>query len=223
VISFDEIRRFSLGSYTMPRDSSLPGATIPVLGYAIPVPGGTLLFDTGIGEGHEEADRRYAPIRRVALDQALGTVGLRRGDVVAIVNCHFHLDHCGGNPLFPGIPIFADRREHDAVATLDSGARLEIHTGEAQIASGVRVIATVGHSPGHQSLVVDTSDGRIVVAGQASNDASEYGRWRAALEIERRGGEQPLEIPEWVGRIQDLDPRRVLFAHDLAVWEPIGG
>jgi N-acyl homoserine lactone hydrolase len=231
VISFDEIRRFSLGSYTMPQDSSLPGATIPVLGYAVPLPGGTLLFDTGIGAGHEEADRRYAPIRRVDLDEALGTVGLRREDVVAVVNCHFHLDHCGGNPLFPGIPIFADRREHEAVATLDytlpstvdfPGARLEIHSGEAQIASGVRVIATVGHSPGHQSLVVDTSDGRIVIAGQASNDASEYGRWRAALEIERVGGEQPLEIPDWVGRIQDLDPRRVLFAHDLAVWEPLG-
>src|SRR5437867_4461605 len=31
--------------------------------------------------------------------------------VAVVVNTHLHFDHCGGNRLFPGIPIHVQRRE----------------------------------------------------------------------------------------------------------------
>jgi N-acyl homoserine lactone hydrolase len=157
-------------------------------------------------------------------------VGVDARQVKAVVNCHFHLDHCGGNPSFPKIPIFADRREFDAAHTMDytlpslidfPGANLELHNGGARIAPGVEIVSTAGHSPGHQSLLVDTLDGRTLIAGQASNDASEFTRLRLAWEISQAGGEPVPDVPEWVRRVQDLDPRRILFSHDLAVWEPV--
>jgi N-acyl homoserine lactone hydrolase len=230
MIGWEDIRRVQVGHYTMPADSSLPHQKIVVLAYLVRHPDGLVLFDTGIGEGHEEAERRYHPIRRRPLRDALASVGVDAGDVRAIANCHFHLDHCGGNPMFPGTPIFAQRVEYDASHSLDytlpeivdfPGAELELHEGDADIAPGLRIIPTPGHTPGHQSLVVDTGDGRVVIAGQATNDASEYARAQLAWQVRRSGPEDAPEPPDWIARIQELEPRRVLFAHDLAVWEPL--
>jgi N-acyl homoserine lactone hydrolase len=41
--------------------------------------------------------------------------------------------------------------------------------GVADIAPGVRVVPTPGHTPGHQSVAVDTADGVVVIAGDCAN------------------------------------------------------
>jgi N-acyl homoserine lactone hydrolase len=227
MIRFDDIRRVILGHYTMPGDSSLPGQKIVVAAYVIRHQDGLVLFDTGIGEGHEEAERRYQPTVRIPLRDALVSVSADLHQVRAIVNCHFHLDHCGGNPLFPGKPIFAQRIEHEAANSLDytvpeivdfEGVNLELHEGEADVAPGLRIIPTPGHTPGHQSLIVETIEGRVLIAGQATNDASEFARAELAWRIRQGGAEEAPDLPVWLDRIQELEPRRVLFAHDLATW-----
>ena len=57
-----------------------------------------------------------------------------------------------------------------------AGRALELHDGYAEAFPGVRIIPTPGHTPAHQSLLVETRDGRVLIAVQATNDASEYGR-----------------------------------------------
>jgi N-acyl homoserine lactone hydrolase len=231
VIGSDDISRVVVGHYTMPEDSSLPHQKIVVVSYVIGHPDGLVLFDTGIAEGHQEAELRYRPIVRRPLREALDSIGVALEDVAAIANCHFHLDHCGGNPLFPGIPIFAQQAEYDAADSLDytlpdvvrfEGAKMELHDGDADIFPGVRIIPTPGHTPGHQSLLVETREGRVLIAGQATNDASEYARAQLAWQVgAARSDETAPEVAEWVARVQEaFSPRRVLFAHDLAVWEP---
>jgi glyoxylase-like metal-dependent hydrolase (beta-lactamase superfamily II) len=231
MIGMEDIRRVVVGHYTMPEDSSLPRQKIVVVAYVVRHPDGLVLFDTGIGEGHEEAEQRYHPIVRRPLREALGTIGVALGEVTAIANCHFHLDHCGGNPLFPGTPIFAQRTEFEAADSLDytlpeivdfDGVRLELHDGDADVLPGVRIIPTPGHTPGHQSMVVETRDGRVLVAGQATNDASEYARAQFAWQVRQSDPDEAApDVAGWVDRVQEeVSPRRVLFAHDLAVWEP---
>ncbi len=39
----------------------------------------------------------------------------------------------------------------------------------ADIAPGVRVVPTPGHTPGHQSVAVDTDDGVVMIAGDCAN------------------------------------------------------
>jgi N-acyl homoserine lactone hydrolase len=94
-------------------------------------------------------------------------------------------------------------------------------SGEAEILPGVLVIPTPGHTAGHQSLVVRGGDGTVVVAGQSHDTASAYSAdvlaWRARRD--EHGPPLPL-TPAWIDRLQRLDPRRVVFAHDRAVWEP---
>jgi len=61
-----------------------------------------------------------------------------------------------------------------------------------------------------------------VLAGQARNTAFEYGSDQLAWRARREGRvkEEALTYLPWIGRLQELDPRRVVFAHDYAVWEP---
>ena len=90
-------------------------------------------------------EKLYRP-RRVPLDEVLVSRGAELGDVVAVVNSHLHFDHCGGNRLFPGVPIHVQRAEYEATRTphytvrewVDfPGACYELHDGAAEILQGI--------------------------------------------------------------------------------------
>src|SRR6202023_3847286 len=55
-----------------------------------------------------------------------------------------------------------------------AGARFELIDGDAQIAEGVRVVATPGHTVGHQSVIVDTPDGGAMMIGDAAYTSDIY-------------------------------------------------
>ncbi|CAN5227761.1 hypothetical protein BH18CHL2_BH18CHL2_08550 [soil metagenome] len=227
VLDSGDIQRLHLGHFTMPADSRLPGARIVVSAFLIRHPRGLFLFDTGIGEGHERIEELYRPERR-SLDEALAAEGAAVRDIRCIANCHLHFEHSGGNHRFERVPIFVQAREVAAAREPDytlpekvvdfPGAALELVNGDAEPLPGITIVPTPGHVPGHQSLVVETRQGRVILAGQATNDASEYARARFAWELGTAGREHQ-EYPEWVARFASFDPWRVLFAHDLAIWE----
>ena len=197
--------------------------------YAIRHPRGALLWDTGIGED-PEVDAELTPVRWPVEGQ-LRAVGIEPSEVKVVGNCHLHFDHAGGNVRFPGIPILAQRAEHAAAASVQDytlpgiaefpGARYELLDGDAPVWDGIRVLPTPGHTDGHQSLVVDTRQGRIVLAGQAMSTASDYARVRLAQELHTGGYETDADAdyPPWMDVVEALDPWRVLFAHDVASWE----
>lgn len=103
------------------------------------------------------------------------------------------------------------------------GARYEELSGEAEIRPGVWIVPTPGHTAGHQSLVVGQPDGTVVLAGQTHASASDFAAARLAVTAVGQGAVPPLPPPDsWPARLLEFDPRRVLFAHDASVWEPIG-
>jgi glyoxylase-like metal-dependent hydrolase (beta-lactamase superfamily II) len=51
--------------------------------------------------------------------------------------------------------------------------RLRLVDGDDEIAAGVRLISTPGHTPGHQSVLVETADTRVVLAAQCAFGAVE--------------------------------------------------
>ena len=224
------VRRVDFGYFVRPAAETGTGSARvePCLGYLVDHPDGLVLLDTGMGKS-PDIDAHYRPERR-SLRTALADLGVRPEDITVVVNCHLHFDHCGGNPDLTGRPIFAQRVELEAAQASDytlpelieaPGLVYERLDGEAEILPGVLVIPTPGHTPGHQSLVVRADDGTVVVAGQSHDTASAYSAdalaWRAA-QVEHASPLPPT--PAWVDRLQRLDPRRVVFAHDHAVWQP---
>jgi N-acyl homoserine lactone hydrolase len=230
-IVISDITRIDFGYFLRPGAETATGAprAEPLYGYAIRIPGGVILFDTGMGRGDDDLEAHYRP-QRIGFDDALRRAGLDRGDVTSVVNCHLHFDHCGGNPLLTGRPVFTQRRELDDARTPDYtipelvdqvGIRYVELDGEAEIAPDCLVLPTPGHTPGHQAVAVRCADGTVVIAGQANDTASEYARDRLAWRITAGEPGDVLDVPPaWIGRIEELDPARVVFAHDGAVWVP---
>jgi N-acyl homoserine lactone hydrolase len=217
------VRRVNFGYFIRPAEETGTGAARAeaCLGYLIEHPDGPLLVDTGMGED-DWVDEHYRP-RRIPLPRALG---LDLDDVRYVVNCHLHFDHCGGNPLLPGRPVFTQRIELDAARRTPDYTMPELidapgitYTeldGETEILPGVLILPTPGHTTGHQSVVVRRSDGTVVVAGQSHDTATAY----SADVLAHRAGIDEITVPAWMERLQRLDPARVVFAHDNAVWTP---
>ncbi|MDG4786370.1 hypothetical protein O7626_10590 [Micromonospora sp. WMMD1102] len=71
-------------------------------------------------------------------------------------------------------------------------------------------------------LALRRPDGTVVLAGQAHDFATQYGSDALALRAARDGVPDALPpVPEWLSQLADLDPARVLFAHDGAVLKPV--
>ena len=230
------VRRVNLGYFVRPAGETGTGNSRvePCLGYLVDHPGGLLLLDTGMGR-HPEVDAHYQPRRR-PLPAALTAAGARIEDVRFVANCHLHFDHCGGNPALAGRPVFTQRIELETARTAENytlpelvdaaGLRYEVLDGEAEVLPGVIMLPTPGHTAGHQSVIVRRRDGTVVIAGQSHDTATGYGAdvlaWRARGERASRGEQHSRRLPsfpDWIERLQRLDPARVVFAHDHAVWE----
>jgi N-acyl homoserine lactone hydrolase len=71
-------------------------------------------------------------------------------------------------------------------------------------------------------VVVRCGDGTVILAGQAHDTASAYAAELCAAEAQREGTREGLpSIRAWIERLQDFDPRRIVFAHDASVVEPL--
>jgi len=226
-----DVAKLLLGTFVRPAEETGTGRSRveAVYGYLIRHDRGLVLLDTGLGEGDADTEAWYRP-QRIPLQQALDDRDVSLDQVEVVVNCHLHFDHCGGNPLLAGRPVVCQRQElktaqagnYTFAHLVDHpGTRYELLDGEAEIWPGVHVIPTPGHVDGHQSLVVECEDGSVVLAGQSHDTASAWSADALAASAPRLGHAEPLPTaPSWMTRLLDFDPKRVLFAHDTAVWEP---
>ncbi len=103
-----------------------------------------------------------------------------------------------------------------------AGVRYEELDGEAELLPGLHCIPTPG--PRRRPPVArggQCDDGSIVLAGQSHDTASAWSADALAAPARELGHADPLPAyPAWMPRLLEFDPRRVVFAHDAAVWIP---
>lgn len=111
------------------------------------------------------------------LEEALAAVGVDLADIGAVAVSHLHNDHAGGLRHFAGVaptvPVHIQRDElayglsehpeperHGMFRIDYDDPRIEwcIHDGDVEIAPGVTAVRSPGHTPGHQSFVVDVDE-----------------------------------------------------------------
>src|SRR6201989_592605 len=131
---------------------------MPVHVHVIEHPGARVLVDTGMTELHPavaDLDPRLRPLSEQEFDPA---------GIDIVVNTHLHFDHCGGNHLFAGRPIYVQRPELDTARSEDPytitewvdapGVRYVPVDGELELLPGLRLVPAPGHTRGTQVVVV---------------------------------------------------------------------
>ncbi|MFB2582370.1 N-acyl homoserine lactonase family protein [Herbiconiux sp. P15] len=181
---------------------------LPVYVHLISHPEGQVLVDTGLTELHPAAadmDPQLEPLWSHSLDL---------GSITAVVNTHLHFDHCGGNHLFAGTPVYVQRRELEDARTQDDyairewvdapGVEYAEIDGEHELLPGVRLLPAPGHTPGSQIVTVQTEEGLVVIAGDTAV-------WSGELDEPTTEGQR---------LIVSLDPHQVWLSHETAAWRP---
>lgn len=225
------ISRLDLGTFVRPGAETSTGhpRVEAVYGYLIDHPHGLVLLDTGIGHGDRETEDWYRP-SRVPLQAALAAHGHVLDDLDVVVNCHLHFDHCGGNTDLGHTPVICQSRELKSALggayTFEhlvdpDNVNYQLVDGAVELMADLHVIPTPGHVDGHQSMVAVCDDGTVVLAGQSHDTTSQWSADALSVAAKSLGHHDPLPpFPTWMPTLLDFDPRRVVFAHDAAVWEP---
>jgi N-acyl homoserine lactone hydrolase len=197
-----------------------------VHGFVIPHPrAGAILVDSGVG-GPEKLLTDWRVVNRSVAD-ALADHDLAVGDITAVVNSHLHFDHCGQNAVFKHAPFYVQRAELERARRESkqlsdwfdfAGARFELLDGDAEIAEGVRALATPGHTVGHQSILVGTAGGPQVLIGDAAYTGDLYADpGRAPEELPRGQAADPDAWSRSLQRVHSLRPGSVHFCHDTRI------
>ena len=151
------------------------GERWPVFVWTVDHSAGLVLVDTGMIDSRPEIDD---------LSPTPHPENIPR-DVACVINTHLHFDHCGGNRLFPGVPIHVQARELADARSLDyytirewvdfDGATYVEHEGEVEPLPGIRLLPAPGHTDGHQVVVVETDGGTNVLGGDVGVSFDELG------------------------------------------------
>jgi N-acyl homoserine lactone hydrolase len=150
------------------------GERWPVFVWTIDHPAGLVLVDTGMIDSRPEVDDMSPTPHPENIPR----------DVVCVINTHLHFDHCGGNRLFPGVPIHVQARELADARSLEytirewvdfDGATYVEHEGEAEVLPGIHLLPAPGHTDGHQVVVVETDAGTHVLGGDVGTSFEELG------------------------------------------------
>ena len=222
----------------------------PVPGVLLQTDGGWVLLDTGFNTAlirDPALRRRYFPSVEYQpvlpgpgepIEESLADIGVDIDDIHLVGLSHLHVDHAGGLKLFAGkVPVHAQRREveyglsnhpepeSNAIFRVnfdDPNIDWHLADGEAEIAPGVTAVPTYGHTPGHQSFVVELDEsvggGGYVFAFDAADLTENI---EGELAIGGFIGVEPEETIEPIRRLKKLAGDKgypLIPGHDPHVW-----
>jgi N-acyl homoserine lactone hydrolase len=144
---------------------------------------GWLLWDTGVTDaiaampdGQKPTDARATHWKRPkTLASQLEQLGVKPSDIKYVAVSHTHPDHIGNITMFPQSTVLVQKAEYDwpspFARTLQTGASAvnKVEGDHDVFGDGsATLIATPGHTPGHQSLLVKLpKTGAVLLSGDA--------------------------------------------------------
>jgi 4-pyridoxolactonase len=212
-----------------------PQVRIPVYSVLVEHDDGLFLFDTGIDLDHmnrglpfelpEQTDDQTIPAQ-------LEKCGFSPGDVTTLVNSHLHIDHVGGNQLFKGTGVrnlihereLKQARNHEPFEFFGysdkswdyEGANIETISGDVELAPGVWLYETPGHTVGHYSyLFLGSSPMLFALDVSYTSTAFEKG-------IQPGFHHTPVDGVRSIARVKSLAEEHgadVFYSHDMDAWQ----
>jgi 4-pyridoxolactonase len=218
---------------------NVPGeqVRIPVYSILVEHDDGLFLFDTGIDLDHmnrvlpfelpEQTEDQTIPAQ-------LAACGFELGNVTTLVNSHLHIDHVGGNQLFKRTGVrnvlhereLAQARNHEPFEFFGysdkswdyEGANFAPVKGDLELAKGIWLFETPGHTVGHYSFLLEPGRG-----AKPMLFAVDVAYTAAALEKGIQPGfhNDPVAGVRSIARVKALAEEHgadVFFSHDMDAW-----
>jgi len=207
---------------------------IPSYGVLVEHDDGLFLFDTGFDLEHtnrvlpfelpEQTEEQTIPAQ-------LALCGFSVSDVSTLVNSHLHFDHVGGNKHFAGTGVknvvhareIAQARNCEPFEHLGysdrtwdfEGAHFVPVTGDTEIARGLRLYETPGHTVGHYSLLAEGAKPMLFAFDVVyTQEAFEKGV-QPAFHVDPVAGVRSIRRVKALAEEHGAD---VYFSHDLDAW-----
>jgi N-acyl homoserine lactone hydrolase len=140
-----------------------------------------VLVDSGI----EAEDYRcfhpafnHMPFKTVqSFEQALSSVACTPDDIDIIIQTHLHIDHMFNSEKCHRAKVYVQKKEYefalnphpifDVFYASEKIKKLnfELISGKQAILPGIEVLPSPGHTPGCQSVIIDTAKGKAVITG----------------------------------------------------------
>ena len=123
-------------------------------------------------------DFPFEPVQ--SFEAALATAGCAPEDIDIVILTHLHMDHMYNTPKCKNAVVYVQKKElefaldpHPTMAfayprDLIKNLNFEVITGDQDILPGISVMLSPGHSPGGQSVLIDTARGKAVIPGLCS-------------------------------------------------------
>lgn len=208
---------------------------IPVTCYLVRTSDAVILFDTGVSPRAVAGLMRADPLARFEdedlLVHRLDALGLEPRDVDLVVLSHLHFDHAGGAFLFRDSELVAQRDEYASAMHPPAffasfyyrknfdlpDHRWRLLDGDAELIPGVTALRSDGHTPGHQSLLVQLPEtGPVILAGDCCY-------WQRSIDEELPPGVvfDPRQAQNSIKRLKTiarLTHGRIFPSHDPAFW-----
>src|SRR6266536_3250802 len=213
-------------------------ARIAVSCYLVRTGDSAVLFDLGLPSRAVPGLLRSDPLAAFSAAYLLGhrldSIGIEPGDVDVVVLSHLHYDHAGGAFLFRGSELAVQQDEY-AYANYPAGFfagfyykknfdlpdhRWRLLDGDAEIVPGVTVLRSDGHTPGHQSLLVELPEtGPVILAGDCCY-------WQESIDKEIPPGVvwDPTRAMHSIKRLKTvarLMNGRIFPSHDPVFWASV--
>ncbi len=159
----------------------------------------------------------------------LAELGLEPGDIDMVVNTHCHYDHIESNYLFRGKPLVVHVKEVEYCNKLywpeftDAFMgimAIDAVSGEKRLSENVRVIETLGHTPGSISVLAETGEGLVACIGDAAIVREDLLEFRVPSVVTKNIA--PEVSVNSLKRIAALNPFMVIPGHD-APFDPRTG
>lgn len=160
-----------------------PGVKInlPVTAFYIKGAEKNILVDTGCPAEISKVYHPNDPCSDIqTFEEALAKQGLKPADIDIVIHTHLHYDHCANTGKCTNAKVIVQEDEirfalapHPLFAGmyfrhLIKDLKFQTVKGDTEVVDGVKVLFTPGHTPGGQSVAVETSKGTAIITGFCS-------------------------------------------------------
>jgi|TARA_B100001971_G_C18227190_1_gene561335 glyoxylase-like metal-dependent hydrolase (beta-lactamase superfamily II) len=195
---------------------------IPVYCFLVRHPKGNVLIDTGFSINFEKTWGKRLNFFKPILEKDIVEY-LKNTKIDFIINTHLHIDHSENNPAFENAEIIVQKEEFEFACNppsyqkyaypykIDKNLKYRFIENDLDLFGdcSVKVIRTPGHTPGHQSVLLNIEGKKIFIVGDACY-SSENLKYHCLPGIVWN----PDKVMECYDLIRNLEDTQIIFGHE---------